>query len=219
MHNAFARAALIEVGAVDSYKASSPFFGLSVGGLPSPMTTMGAMPDIYPETGEIWTLKVTKVGLLNRKDDILEGGKKAINRKWKTWSIILTGSQLLLFRDPSWATALLRQSDSSDGQILLPQVPLFRPDELLSVKDAIAVYDKSYVKVCALNVARVPCLTGRISTSILSVWLFLMAANFSCVHQTRGKWMSGSRESITLVPSNQQGSACVPWACLARTWS
>lgn len=147
LHNAFARATLIDVGATDSYKASSSFFRLSVGGLPSPVINMGAMPDIYPETGEIWTLKVTKVGLLNRKDDTLEGGKKSINRKWKIWSVILTGSQLLLFRDLSWAATLLQQSDLSDRQILLPQAPLFKPDELLSVKDMIAVYDKSYVKV------------------------------------------------------------------------
>ena len=150
LHNAFACAVSIEVGAMGNYKASPPFFGLSGGGLPSSMMNMGAMPGIYPETGEIWTLKVTKVGLLNRKDDTLEGGKKSINRKWKIWSVILTGSQLLLFRDLSWAATFLQQSELSDSQIL-PQAPLFKPDELLSVKDAIAVYDKSYVKVCTLS--------------------------------------------------------------------
>jgi hypothetical protein len=107
----------------------------------------GALGDFFPPTGEIWTLKVAKVSLLDRKDDIVEGGKKATNRKWKTWSIILTGSQLLFFRDPSWATSLLAQSKSPDGHVIIPQASLFKPDELLSVKDAIAVFDKSYTKV------------------------------------------------------------------------
>lgn len=42
-------------------------------------------------------IKVPKVGILERKDDLVEGGKKATSRKWKAWSVLLTGSQLLLF--------------------------------------------------------------------------------------------------------------------------
>jgi len=109
---------------------------------------MGAVPEFLLPTDEIWMLKMAKVGLLDRKDDTVEGGKKAINRKWKTWSVILTGSQLLFFRDPSWATSLLAQHESPDGHVIVPQVSLFKPDELLSVKDAVAVFDKSYTKVC-----------------------------------------------------------------------
>jgi hypothetical protein len=108
---------------------------------------MGAVGEFFPPTNEVWTLKVTKVGLLDRKDDTVEGGKKAINRKWKTWSVILTGSQILLFRDPSWATSLLAQPKTPEGRVVIPQASLFKPDELLSVKDAIAVFDKSYTKV------------------------------------------------------------------------
>lgn len=150
LQNAFARAAVIEVGGVDAYKPSSPFFALSVGGLSSPMANVGALPEVLPPTGEVWTLKLTKVGLLNRKDETIEGGKKATNRKWKMWSVILTGSQLLLFRDPSWATTLLAQPHSSDGQVIIPQAALFKPDELISVKDSIAMFDKSYTKVRGL---------------------------------------------------------------------
>lgn len=151
LHYAFARAAVIEVDAIDTYKLLSPFFGLSAGGLPTSISSTDTMPDFLPATGDVWTLKVTKVGLLNRKDDTLEGGKKAINRKWKSWSVILTGSQLLLFRDSSWATSLLAQSDSPEGQNIYPQVSLFKPDELWSVKDAIAVFDKSYTKACFVS--------------------------------------------------------------------
>jgi hypothetical protein len=144
LQRAFARAAVIEVGAVDTSKSSSPFLSVSVGGIPGPT---GTAPEFLPATGELWTLKVAKVGLLARKDDTVEGGKKATNRKWKTWSVILTGSQLLLFRDSSWATSLLAQS-KSDEPVIIPQASLFKPDELLSVKDSIAIFDKSYTKVC-----------------------------------------------------------------------
>ena len=43
------------------------------------------------------SMKVTKVGMLDRKDDLLEGGKKASSRKWKPWSVLLSGTQLLFF--------------------------------------------------------------------------------------------------------------------------
>ena len=94
-------------------------------------------------------LKVTKIGLLNRKDDVLEGGKRASNRKWKQWTVILTGSQLLFFRDPS--SFLGAQSVPADGQVTLPQVTMGRPDELMSVKDAVAVFDRSYLKVLSFS--------------------------------------------------------------------
>jgi hypothetical protein len=42
-------------------------------------------------------IRMSKVGLLTRKDDLLEGGKKGNWRKWKQWTVILTGSQLLFF--------------------------------------------------------------------------------------------------------------------------
>ncbi|KAG5644739.1 hypothetical protein DXG03_007868 [Asterophora parasitica] len=141
----FAKASQIEVGA--STEASRAFFNLGIGGVPvSPLGNIGppTTPLSASATGDVWTLKLTKVGLLNRKDDVLERGKKASNRKWRQWSVVLTGSQLLFFRDHSWASSLL--SAQSDGQTVFPQSVLFKPDELLSVKDAIAVYDKSYTK-------------------------------------------------------------------------
>lgn len=100
--------------------------------------------DSVPATGEVVKLKLTKLGVLNRKDDILEGGRKASNRKWKPCSVLLTGSQLLFFKDTNLAAAIMEQSNNHESHA---QSVLFRPDELLSVKDAIAVSDKSYVKV------------------------------------------------------------------------
>ncbi|KAK7064483.1 Arf guanine nucleotide exchange factor sec74 [Favolaschia claudopus] len=143
---AFAKANVIEVGSATNFRVTT-LLSLGPGGAP-PLSPVGAFPDAgaFPDVGgEVSVLRVTKVGILNRKDDYLEGGKKSSNRKWRPWSVVLTGSQLLLFRDPAWATALLAQTESPNVQPTFPQT-FFRPDELLSVKDAIAVFDKSYTK-------------------------------------------------------------------------
>ncbi|KAJ7655122.1 hypothetical protein DFH06DRAFT_1201661 [Mycena polygramma] len=142
---AFAKANVIEVGAVTSLRVTT-LLSLGPGGSatlsPNPMA---GFPEVPPPSGDVSTLRVTKVGILNRKDDVLEGGKKSSNRKWRPWSVILTGSQLLLFRDPAWAAGLIAQTESPDTQPAFPQA-VFKPDELLSVKDAIAVFDRSYTK-------------------------------------------------------------------------
>ncbi|KAJ6604336.1 hypothetical protein DFH09DRAFT_1442722, partial [Mycena vulgaris] len=140
---AFAKANVIEVGAANTIRVAT-WLSLAPG-VSAPLIPMSGFPEMAPPSGEVSTLRVTKVGILNRKDDVLEGGKKSSNRKWKPWSVILTGSQLLLFRDPAWAAGLLSQTDSPDAQFIFPQA-VFKPDELLSVKDAIAVFDRSYTK-------------------------------------------------------------------------
>jgi hypothetical protein len=45
--------------------------------------------------------KLTKVGVLNRKDDLAGGGVRVPNRnrKWRTCSVVLTGSSLLFFNN------------------------------------------------------------------------------------------------------------------------
>ncbi|KAJ7169573.1 hypothetical protein C8R46DRAFT_1089245 [Mycena filopes] len=140
---AFTKASVLEVGAATSLKVTT-LLSLGPGGA-TPHSPMGGFPEITVPAGEVSTLRVTKVGILNRKDDVLEGGKKSSNRKWKPWSVILTGSQLLLFRDPAWAAGLLSQVEFPDAPSIFPQT-IFKPDELLSVKDAIAVFDRSYTK-------------------------------------------------------------------------
>ena len=112
---------------------------------------MMAMPT-YPIGQEVLSVKVTKVGFLQRKDDVLEGGKKAGNRKWKEWGVMLTGSQLLFSRDPNWTSVI--QSQLTPEARSVPRNSIPRPDEMLSVRDAVAVYDRSYTKVCFLNNSR-----------------------------------------------------------------
>ncbi|KAF8649855.1 hypothetical protein AX16_005618 [Volvariella volvacea WC 439] len=147
LHRAFARATIVEVGYPELAKMT-PFFGLAAGGAPpSPVvSTLPPMPEPNAmTTRDAFALKLTKAGVMQRKDDLVEGGKRASNRKWRTLSLLLTGSQLLFFRDPNWAATVLEYA-SQRKEASRPV--FFRPDELISLKDAIAVYDASYTKAC-----------------------------------------------------------------------
>lgn len=141
---AFASASLIELGSPDQIRSTSLFGS----GVPSSPAASGMLtfPELSSSPGEVWKLKITKVGTLNRKDDILEGGKKASNRKWKAWGVVLTSSQLLFFRDPTWTNTLRAQSEAT-SEVVIPPSIVFKPDELLSLVDTVAVYDTSYTKV------------------------------------------------------------------------
>lgn len=51
--------------------------------------------------------------------------------------MLLTGSQLLFFRDANWVTALSSQDSPPDGRgIVYPEAAPFRPDKILSVKES-----------------------------------------------------------------------------------
>jgi hypothetical protein len=77
---------------------------------------------------------------------------KKSSRKWKSWSVILTGSQLLFFKDPTWALTLLDQVpsasvESGSGRLLLPRMTTFKPDEVFPLQDCVAVYDRDFTTV------------------------------------------------------------------------
>ncbi|RXW24756.1 hypothetical protein EST38_g1055 [Candolleomyces aberdarensis] len=93
-------------------------------------------------------VKVTMVGVLNRKDDIGVRGKRNTFRKWRYWTVLLTGSKLLFFRDTSLAERVLRRANLAEDplQDFSLGSALLKPDEIMSVKDAIAVYDSTYKK-------------------------------------------------------------------------
>lgn len=129
---AFAKGSVVQIGSTDM-RSTAPFFGLSV----------GSAPETPPS--ETWTIKLSKVAVLNRKDDLLEGGKKPSNRKWRPYSVALTKSQLLLFRDLSWSSTLLSWDDPPK-KLPIPST-LFKPDEIISLNNALAVLDRSYSKV------------------------------------------------------------------------
>ncbi|RPD82664.1 hypothetical protein L226DRAFT_475998 [Lentinus tigrinus ALCF2SS1-7] len=148
LQRAFALATMVEVGGLDHRYLASPFFSMSVSGGPGPMfqSSLGSLPPLTQGSGGMFVIKVTKVGLLLRKEDIMEGGRRALSRKWREWCVLLTGSQLLFFRDTSWAGTIQAQAERSNGQVVLPQTSLPQPDEMFSVRDTIAVFDKSYTK-------------------------------------------------------------------------
>ncbi|KAI0757099.1 hypothetical protein C8Q80DRAFT_1245438 [Daedaleopsis nitida] len=148
LQRAFALATVVEVAGLENRYATSPWFSLSVTGGPGPMfqNSIGSLPPVMPISGGMWIIKVTKVGVLQRKEDTIEGGRRALSRKWREWCVLLTGSQLLFFRDVSWAGSMQMQGERVNGHVLVPHTSLPQPDEMYSVKDTIAVFDKTYTK-------------------------------------------------------------------------
>lgn len=116
------------------------------------LTTSFSTPDREQES--VVTLRVTKVGCVSRKDDIVDENKKAQSRKWRTCGMVLSSSQLLFFKDLVWTSALNQQireqtmqNPNAEGGILItPRITYFRPDGVLALGDAIAMRDTSYTK-------------------------------------------------------------------------
>ena len=94
-------------------------------------------------------MKVTKVGLLWRKDP----KKKKARSPWQEWGAILTASQLYFFRNTSWVKNLMHQYESHQKSgrsgmpvIFKPPLEQFKPDFLLSTDDVVALTDSQYKK-------------------------------------------------------------------------
>jgi len=92
-------------------------------------------------------LKITKVGTLWRK----AAKKKKARSPWQEWGAILTGSQLYLFKNASWAKGLVHQFMSHQRQGA-PRMPVtfsppltdFKPDALIKTDNAVALVDSTY---------------------------------------------------------------------------
>jgi hypothetical protein len=95
--------------------------------------------------------KLTKVGILNRKDDLADGGARVSSRgrKWRTCSVVLTGSSLLFFKNLDWYREVKEGGLLEGGHAL--HGSLQGADETISLNDAIAVIDATYTKVCAIR--------------------------------------------------------------------
>lgn len=94
-------------------------------------------------------IKVTKVGLLWRKDT----KKKKTRSPWQEWGAVLTGAQLYFFRNTAWVKNLIHQYETHiksghDGIPLIFNPPLeqFKPDALMSTQGAVALWDTNYKK-------------------------------------------------------------------------
>lgn len=102
--------------------------------------------DAHPGVVDI---KVTKVGLLWRKD----AKKRKTRSPWQEWGAILTGAQLYFFRNTSWIKNLIHQYETHirgghDGIPIIFKPPLeeFKPDALMSTQGAVALHDSEYKK-------------------------------------------------------------------------
>lgn len=94
-------------------------------------------------------IKVTKVGLLWRKDV----KKKKTRSPWQEWGAILTGAQLYFFRNTAWVKNLMHQYEAHIKQghdampiIFKPPLETFKPDALMSTDGAVSLLDATYKK-------------------------------------------------------------------------
>jgi hypothetical protein len=64
-------------------------------------------------------LKITKGGKLGRKVDMVEGRKKGgLVRQWKQYGVILSGSQLMFFKDEAWFNTQMSEIYNSKVNII-----------------------------------------------------------------------------------------------------
>ena len=92
-------------------------------------------------------IRAAKVGLLWRKDP----KKKKTRSPWQEWGAILTSSQLYFFRDLPWIKTLISQAQThvkngndSHSVVFRPPLTEFKPDELMSMDDSVAMVDSAY---------------------------------------------------------------------------
>ena len=97
----------------------------------------------------IVSIKITKVGLLWRKDP----KKRKAKSPWQEWGAILTDSKLYFFKDIGWVKKLMSQSETylksavqSSPLVFRPPLTSLDPDALMSMDDAVALLDTSYKK-------------------------------------------------------------------------
>ncbi|KAJ1981929.1 hypothetical protein H4R35_000525 [Dimargaris xerosporica] len=74
----------------------------AVGGRPHPNLALADHAASEKPEPTVTVLRCAKEGFLVRKVDILENGKRAPVRTWKDFWVVLSGSQLLLFRNIDW---------------------------------------------------------------------------------------------------------------------
>ncbi|KAK4050285.1 hypothetical protein OIV83_003606 [Microbotryomycetes sp. JL201] len=201
LHRQFALAPVLQVtgrvlskSSASSGRGSSDLAGADLTPVPSNTTYVPVPRNQTDREGILASIKVTKIGTLNRKEDLAEGGRKSSSRKWKGWTVILTSSQLLFFKDaPTWATLLLQEvanrpeKAGDQVQIFSIQAP-FKPDAVLSLAHTAAIYDSTYSKYT--NVFRLVAPAGRqylfqtTTKEELNSWLH--AINYAASLKTAG---------------------------------
>ncbi|CAI2174280.1 9939_t:CDS:2 [Funneliformis geosporum] len=131
IHRAFTTAHTIRITGVRTQRNSESFNQIS-----------SSIHPLGDDEGS-FLLKITKAGKLCRKVDLLEGKKSGVIRNWSQYGIILSGSQIMMFKDDEWFNSKISDlKDPSKSTIL----PTLKPDVILMTSDSVALYDKSYTK-------------------------------------------------------------------------
>ncbi|TPX44957.1 hypothetical protein SeMB42_g03125 [Synchytrium endobioticum] len=80
-------------------------------------------------------------GLLRRKIDLKEHGDRAVARGWTSFWAVLSGAQLLLFKDYEWFA-----SRRADTTLFVNETPrnMPKPTYIISSESCIALFDPSY---------------------------------------------------------------------------
>ena len=134
LHKAFFRSGVLQI--------------VSARSRPDAFMTQQSMENPDSADPGVVEMKVTKVGLLWRKD--LK--RKKTRNPWQEWGAILTGSQLYFFRNITWVKGLMRQHEqhhklgTGTPVIFKPPIEDFKPDAQISTDDAVALLDRSYKK-------------------------------------------------------------------------
>ena len=139
-HQKFLRARSADLN-METSLVSPTFFNI-----PTPILPTSSSNGDNAPTYQGCVVKLVKVGILNRKEDTVEGGKRAIARKWRGWGTILTHSHLLFYRDTAQVINIRRQFEES-VDLPPPRIALTRADEVWSLKDVVSTLDRSYSKV------------------------------------------------------------------------
>ncbi|GBC05108.1 hypothetical protein RclHR1_06030008 [Rhizophagus clarus] len=132
LHRAFASAHTIRVTGVQTRRNGETF---------NPTNT--SIQPLDEEDGT-FILKITKGGKLARKVDLVEGKKKGgFVRGWKQYGVILSGSQLMFFKDEAWFNSQMAEIYGPEKP---KKPPTLRPDVILMTAESVAIYDKTYNK-------------------------------------------------------------------------
>ncbi|RIA90283.1 hypothetical protein C1645_805848 [Glomus cerebriforme] len=130
LHRSFASAHTIKVTGVQTRRNGETF---------NPTNT--SIQPLDEENGT-FILRIAKGGKLARKVDMVEGKKKGgFVRGWRQYGVILSGSQLMFFKDEAWFNAQMAEIYGPEKS---KKPPTLRPDVILMTAESVAIYDKSY---------------------------------------------------------------------------
>ncbi|KAK9686407.1 hypothetical protein K7432_015178 [Basidiobolus ranarum] len=161
--------------------------------------------------GDFSILKCAKEGLVSRKCDLMEGGKRTTRRNWKELWMVLSGSQLIFFQDISWfKNPKHRSPKGQNGPTYLAPTP--KPHSIIATENCICLIDKDYNTYP--NVFRFVTPTGREylfryhSEHEMMDWMAKI--NYAATFKTVGLKPRGADEVSTLTRSPKFGATLAP---------